>query len=58
MEIIKSLKECDFVEDFSITQHKIFIGGFFLKIKDCLKDQSELYISEYSDATERNYSYH
>ena len=58
MEIIKSLRDCNFVNDFSVVQHKVFNGGFFLKVKTTLKDQSILFISEYSDTNERNYSYH
>ena len=37
---------------------KTFPDGFFIKIKSKLQDNSELIIREYSDSTNREYSYH
>lgn len=36
----------------------MFEDGFYIKIRVLLIDDSELYIREYSDVDERNYSYH
>jgi len=58
MEIIESLKNSPIVSDFKILEYKTFPDGFYIKIFASLKDKSQLHIREYSDDTERNYSYH
>ncbi len=58
MEILKWLELYPIVKDFRILEYKTFNFGFFIKIKVILVDNSELYIREYSDIKERNYSYH
>ncbi|MCX8027949.1 MAG: DUF6516 family protein [Thermodesulfovibrionales bacterium] len=37
---------------------EVFEGGFYIKIRALLTNNTELYIREYSDINERNYSYH
>ena len=58
MKIIKWLEETHFVREFHVLEYKIFADGFYIKIKTELADESSLFIREYSDAYERNYSYH
>jgi len=58
MEIISCLNNSTIVSDFRILEYKTFTNGFYIKIFVLLIDQTELYMREYSDPTERNYSYH
>ncbi len=58
MKIIKWLEESQLVSEFSVLEYKTFENGFYIYIKSTLKDNSNLFIREYSDSTERNYSYH
>jgi hypothetical protein len=46
------------LSNFEILDFRTFQDGFYIKIKAVLKDGSELYIREYVDVEERNYSYH
>lgn len=56
--ILKSLESSIVVKTFELQDYKTFQGGFYLKIKVMLKNNSILFIREYSDISERNYSYH
>jgi hypothetical protein len=56
--ILKSLESSKAVKDYELLEYKTFSGGFYIKIKVNIKDGSLLYIREYSDINERNYSYH
>lgn len=58
MEILTYLKESKIIKRFEILDYKNFHQGFYLKISCLLIDNSKLYIREYSDVEERNYSYH
>ncbi|MDE3059105.1 MAG: hypothetical protein KGJ59_14230 [Bacteroidota bacterium] len=58
MEILKSLDQSSIVRSYVVLEYRTFQFGFFIKIKAALIDGSELHIKEYSDETERNYSYH
>ncbi len=57
MEIIKCLEKSTAVTEF-VLDIKIFESGFYIRIEAVLIDSTELYIREYVDANERNYSYH
>lgn len=58
MEIIRCLEKNNVVKDFEVLAFEIFEGGFYIKIKATLIDNTELHIREYSDVNERDYSYH
>jgi len=58
MEILKWLDNSKIVAEYSVVEFKIFSKGFYIKINVQLIDSSELFIREYSDEKERNYSYH
>ncbi|GBE02279.1 hypothetical protein BMS3Bbin06_00267 [bacterium BMS3Bbin06] len=58
MEIIKCIEKSSIIKKYDILVFEIFEGGFYIKITASLIDDTELYIREYSDVDERNYSYH
>jgi len=58
MEILNCLKKFSIVKSFEVLDFRTFQDGFYIKVKVILKDSSELYIREYVDVEERNYSYH
>ncbi len=58
MVTLKLLDESEVIEKYDFLEYKIFPKGFYIKIKAYIKDNSELFIREYSDEYERNYSYH
>lgn len=58
MEIIQCLENNSLVQSFEIIDFKDFGNGYYFKIKVILLDDSEIFISEYIDSSERNYSYH
>ncbi|MCR4289796.1 MAG: DUF6516 family protein [Candidatus Scalindua sp.] len=58
MEIIKCLEKSSAVKNFNVLVLEYFEGGFYIKIKATLNNNTELYIREYSDVHVRNYSYH
>ena len=58
MEILKWLETSSAVKDFTVLDYKSFKGGFYIKIKAALTDDSVIFIKEYADQNERNYSYH
>jgi len=58
LEIIKSLEKSYIIKKYDVLVFEMFEGGFYIKIKAWLINDSELYIREYSDPDERNYSYH
>jgi hypothetical protein len=58
LEIIKCVEKSGIVKKYDILTFEIFEGGFYIKIRALLINNSELYIREYSDVSERNYSYH
>lgn len=58
MEIIQCVEKSSIIKKYEIRVFEIFEGGFYIKIRALLIDDSELYIREYSDVDERNYSYH
>ncbi|MGR3219791.1 MAG: toxin-antitoxin system TumE family protein [Candidatus Anammoxibacter sp.] len=58
MEIIACLENSNVVKDFKVLVLEFFKGGFYTKIKATLSNNTALFIREYSDVNERNYSYH
>ncbi len=58
MEIIKCLEQSNIVKDFEVLTFETFEYGFYLKIKASLINNTELFIREFSDINERDYSYH
>ncbi len=58
MEILNCLKQFPIVKSFEILDFRTFQDGFYIKVKVILENNSELYIREYVDTEERNYSYH
>jgi hypothetical protein len=58
MEILKWLENSEIVENYRVQDYRRFSNGFYIKIKVELNNNSELFIREYSDLNERNYSYH
>lgn len=58
MKIIEWLKASSVIVKFEVLEYKVFHGGFYIKLKADIKDDTTLAISEYSDKNERNYSYH
>ncbi len=58
MEILNCLKRFPIVVSVEVLALRTFHKGFFIKLKVILRDGSLLYIREYVDIEERNYSYH
>ena len=58
MEIIRSLENSEIITKFEIHDFRKFTNGFYIKITAHVKNNTTLYIKEYSDTVERNYSYH
>jgi len=58
MEIFKSLNTSDIIKDFEISDYKRWQDGYYLKLKITLKDNTVLFVREYADNIERNYSFH
>ncbi len=50
MEIIKCIEKSDIIKKYDILAFEIFEGGFYIKIRVSLIDDTELYIREYSNA--------
>lgn len=51
MEIIKCLEKSSAVKDFNILVLEFFEGGFYIKIKATLNNNTELYISVWRQDT-------
>ena len=49
MEIIKCLEKSGIIKKYDILVFEIFEGGFYIKIRALLINDSELYIREYSE---------
>jgi hypothetical protein len=58
MTIIKSLESSPVVISFTILEYRQFSSGYFINARALIKDGSCLYIREYVDDLERNYSFH
>ena len=58
MEILKSLENSKIIKSFKIISYKTFSCGFYIKVKASLINDTVLFIAEYIDEKERNYSYH
>lgn len=58
MEILNFLSNSEIVSNFNILDFKQFEDGFYIKIKVFLKNDTLVFIKEYVDTFERNYSYH
>ena len=58
MQILKCLNQSKIIKNFNITDFKLFKEGFYIKIKAELINGELLFIREFVDDKERNYSYH
>ena len=58
MEILDCLNKSKLVKSYEVLDFKTFENGFYIKIKAVIADNTELFIREYTDEKERNYSYH
>ncbi len=58
MEILKYLEKSRIVSSFTILDFRNWEIGLYLKLKITLIDGSNLFVREFSDKNERNYSYH
>lgn len=58
MDIIKLLKKYPFVSDTEVIQYLCWEKGYYFKIKVLLTNTTILFITEYLDEEEKNYSYH
>jgi len=58
LEIIKCLEKSQIIKKYDVLVFEMFEGGFYLKIRVLLTDDFLLFVREYSDIRERNYSYH
>ncbi len=58
MEILKLLKKSKVVSNYQVHDFKEFQNGFYIKVVVQLTNNTSLFIREYSDKFERNYSYH
>ncbi len=58
MVILKLLEGSNVVGGYELQEYKTFSNGFYIKVKVNIKNGTVLYVKEYSDQRERNYSYH
>jgi len=58
VEILNCLNKFTFIKELKILKLRYFEDGFYIKILAILKDNSQLYITEYNDIEVREYSYH
>ncbi len=58
MEITKYLDSSKIVKSYHILDFKTFENGFYIKISVEIINTSKIFITEYIDENERNYSYH
>jgi len=56
--ILSLLDKSDIVIQYDILDYKQWNSGYFFKIKAVVKNNCLLFIREYVDEKERNYSYH
>jgi hypothetical protein len=57
-EILELLNSFEFIVDYEIEEYREFKDGFYVKIAAHLSNTTNLHIREYSDAAERDCSYH
>jgi hypothetical protein len=58
MDLINYIQNSSIVKKYDIHDIKVFSKGFYIKLEVELINNTKLYIREYSDEKERNYSYH
>jgi Family of unknown function (DUF6516) len=58
VEILKLLEQYLSITQFEVEQYKSWELGFYVRLKITFKDNSVLFVKEYTSETERNYSYH
>jgi len=58
MKIFRFLEKSPVVRKYDVLDFRLFSSGFYLKIRAEIVDGSVLFIREYVDEKERNYSYH
>jgi len=58
MKIFSLLDRSDFIISYDIVDYQRWDSGYYFKIKANLCNESNLFIREYVDELERNYSYH
>ena len=57
MEIFKLLSDSPIVKSFDVLEYKKWKDGRFYKLKIILRDESILFVRDYIDDKERNYSF-
>jgi len=58
MEILKYLENCGIVQSFDVSEYRRWDNGQYLNLKIEFIDKSVLFVKEYHDELERNYSFH
>jgi len=58
MEIFRSLEQIECIQLYEVLDYQNWDDGFYYKLKSIFNDQSILFVKEYLDETERNYSFH
>jgi len=58
MEIFKLIRESPLIQSFEVLDYKKWYSGRFLRLKIIFNDKTELFVREYLDEGERDYSFH
>ena len=58
MEILRLLEQYHSIYSYQILEYKTWSVGAYLKLKILFRDNSVLFVKEFVNETERNYSYH
>lgn len=58
MEILRLLDRSEWIKKYEIQEYRRWSGGFYRKIKIIFIDNTLLFAREYTDESERNYSFH
>ena len=58
MESFKSLKQSQIVSNYEVLDYKRWKTGRYIKLKIILKNGTVLFVREYLDENDRNYSFH
>lgn len=58
MEILRLLDDAKWVASYEVQDYRHWEQGFYLRLKILFENHSVLFVKEYVDETERNYSFH
>lgn len=58
MEIFKLINESPVIESFEVLDYKKWQSGRYFRLKIILNNETELFVREYLDESERDYSFH